>query len=151
MRAREKAIRLLVARNDIDSNTKNHDGNTPLLLAANGQIEVYSKSGQYETVVRPLLKRSDIDIYATNNDGDTAISLATKNGKHLILGMLQERMAICAQTESLRDVEVRHCYAVSGSQDAVEDYPMCTRDCKAYDNFCLCIFDEGLFSSYLPL
>ena len=80
----EAVVQLLVERDDVDINAKDHHrGWTPLLLAAE-----YG----HEAVVRLLVERDDVDINAKDtDDGWTPLILAAKNGHEAVVRLLVER------------------------------------------------------------
>ena len=80
----EDVVRLLIERNDVDTNARDddHNGHTPLSLAAeNG----------HEAVMRLLIERDDVDINSKNKYGRTPLSLAARNGHEAVTRLLIER------------------------------------------------------------
>ncbi|RXW18604.1 hypothetical protein EST38_g7253 [Candolleomyces aberdarensis] len=73
-------VQLLVSNPNVDSNHKDKDGNTALMLATRGG---------FEEVVRVLLAQSPgIKVNAQNRNGDTALSLAVWHGYEEIIRLL---------------------------------------------------------------
>jgi ankyrin repeat protein len=70
-------LRLLVARADVDANSKDTNEQTPLSWAAvNG----------HEAVVRLLLDRADVEVNSRVGDGLTPLSRAARYGHEAVVG-----------------------------------------------------------------
>ena len=106
---------MLLKRSDVDPNTADEDGRTPLSLAAGGghweiakillqrsdvNPDTADKSGrtplswavvnEQEEIVHMLLERNDVDPNTADEDGHTPLSLAAMSGHEAILDMLSE-------------------------------------------------------------
>ena len=111
--SQEVVVKQLLARDDVDPNSKDNSGQTPLLLAArkgnksivslllirdNVNLNSKNKDGQiplsltasngYKLVVSLLLARDDIDPDLKNNSGQTPLSLAASNGHEAVVKLL---------------------------------------------------------------
>jgi len=75
-------VKILLERLDVDPNTADEDGQTPLFRAA---------SDGYEGVVQTLLGRVDVNTDIADLAGETALSQALKNGHHAIIKLLSKR------------------------------------------------------------
>jgi len=73
---------MLLERVDVDPNTQDEDGETPLFRAA---------FEGHEGVVKVLLERVDVKSDTTDPAGETALSQALKRGHHAITKLLSER------------------------------------------------------------
>ena len=82
MKGHEAAVRLLLARSDVDPNAGNSDGSTPLFVAA---------ADGHEEIVRLLLARSGIDPNAADPQGRTSLFAATENDRDAVVRLLLAR------------------------------------------------------------
>jgi len=112
----ELVVKLLMAREDVDVNSKDIDGRTPFsiatknghegvarLLLSQDDLEVNSKDNDSRTplsyaaengneaVVRLLLEREDVDVSISDRDGQTPLSIATKMGQDTVVKLLLGR------------------------------------------------------------
>lgn len=78
----EVIVKLLLNRNDVDANHKDHWGNTPLSLAT---------MGGHKAVIEMLINREDTKLNSENDDGDTPLSVAARIGHDEIVRSLLER------------------------------------------------------------
>ncbi|RXW18603.1 hypothetical protein EST38_g7252 [Candolleomyces aberdarensis] len=79
----DSIVRLLLSNPNVDSNYKDKDGNTALILATRGG---------FEGVVRALLTQSPgVNVNARDRNGDTALSLAVWHGYEGIIRLLLAR------------------------------------------------------------
>ena len=69
--SQEVVVKQLLARDDVDPNSNDNSGQTPLLLAA--------RKGN-ESIVSLLLARDNVNPNSKNEDGQTPLSLAASNG-----------------------------------------------------------------------
>ena len=72
----------LLAWDDVDLNSKDRGGRTPLSWAA--------EKG-HEAVVKTLLAREDVDLNSKDRDGQTPLSWAVRNGYEVVAKLLQSR------------------------------------------------------------
>jgi ankyrin repeat protein len=78
----EAVMRLLVEREDVDTDSKDNNNRTPLSWAAeNG----------HETVVRLLIERKNVDTDSKDNNGRTPLSWAAENGHKAVVKLLLEK------------------------------------------------------------
>ncbi|KAH8762210.1 ankyrin repeat-containing domain protein [Hyaloscypha sp. PMI_1271] len=75
----EAVVRQLVGRGDVDINTKDQHGRTPLSTAV---------EGGYEAVVRQLVGHGDVDINTKDQHGRTPLSTAVEGGYEAIVRLL---------------------------------------------------------------
>jgi ankyrin repeat protein len=86
------AVRMLLSRDDIDANSKDIGGVTPLMEAAeNG----------HEAVVQSLLRRSEVN--SKDNRGRTALWYAAQNGHTGVVGLLLGRHDVDPDSKDSRD------------------------------------------------
>lgn len=83
-------VRLLVARGDVEKNSKDRNGSTPLAVAA------YKG---HEEVVQLLLKRDDVDADSKDNRGRTPLSIAASRGHDAVVRLLLERNDVDADSK----------------------------------------------------
>lgn len=79
---KDKVVKLLIEREDVDVNLSDGYGNSPLSLAARGG---------HGTVVELLLTRRDIDVNLTNSLDEVPLSLAAFHGREDIVKQLLKR------------------------------------------------------------
>jgi len=77
-----RELRILLERNNVNPNTVDKDGRTPLSLAVRGGDE---------EVVRLLLERNDVNLNIADHDGQTAASWAAQNGSDIIAKLLRDQ------------------------------------------------------------
>ena len=77
-------VRLLLKDGRVSADSKNHDGRTPLSLAA-----IHWHSGTVE-VVKMLLEHDWIDVNAKDNEGRTPLSWAASSGMAIVVNTLLE-------------------------------------------------------------
>ena len=82
-----KIVHLLLEREDVNINSKDSLGRTPLLLAV---------EGGHETVVQQLLEREDIDADSKDLQSQTPLWLASAKGHQSIVRLLLEHKGINA-------------------------------------------------------
>ena len=81
---------MLLGRDDVNPNTPDHSGRTPLCWAAeNG----------HEGVVIILLARDDINPDTADNWGQTALSCAVRNGHTRVITLLRPPTAAAHRTD----------------------------------------------------
>ena len=78
-RFKEAIVKQLLARDDVDPDLKNYNGQTPLSLAA---------SNGREAVVSLLLAKDNVDSNSKDKDGQTPLSLAASNGREAVVSLL---------------------------------------------------------------
>jgi len=78
----EAIVSLLLAKDNVDPNSKDNRGQTPLSLAA-----FYGQ----EAVVSLLLAKDNVDPNSKDNNGRTPFSLAASNGHEAIVSLLLEK------------------------------------------------------------
>jgi ankyrin repeat protein len=76
-------VRLLLARHDVDVNSKGNNGQTLLSWAA--------ENGHY-AVVRLLLARHDVDVNSKDNNRQTPLFYAVKNCHGAVVNLLFARV-----------------------------------------------------------
>jgi Ankyrin repeats (3 copies)/Ankyrin repeats (many copies) len=87
----EAVVKLLLARADVEINSKSEYGRTPLSYAAeNG----------HETVIKLLLARADVEINSKNKYGRTPLSYATVNGHEAVVKLLLARADVEINSKS---------------------------------------------------
>ena len=82
-------MRLLLARDDVNPDKPDNDGQTPLWVAS-----FYGHSG----VVRLLLPRDDVNADKPDNDGETPLRWASSNGHEGVVRLLLSRHCQSRQT-----------------------------------------------------
>ena len=70
---------MLLDRDDLDANSKDVDGDTPLSLAT---------TNDHYRVSEALLRRYDVEIHSINNFGETPRDIARRNGYHRLVALL---------------------------------------------------------------
>src|SRR3984957_17839034 len=78
----EAVVKLLLARDDVDTDSEDLNGRTPLSWAA--------ERGR-EAVVKLLLAQDDIDTYSEDSNGQTPLSCAARNGHEAVVKLLLVR------------------------------------------------------------
>jgi ankyrin repeat protein len=71
-----------MGRDDVEADSKDNDGRTPLSHAA--------ESG-HEAVVKLLMGRDDVEADSKDNDGRTPLSHAAESGHEAVVKLLTER------------------------------------------------------------
>ena len=74
-------MKIPVARDDVEVNTKDEDGHTLLSYAA--------KEG-HEAVVKLRVARNDVDVNSKSEDGRSPLSYAAENGHEAVMKLLQQ-------------------------------------------------------------
>lgn len=96
MRGHEAIVERLIAADNIDIDTKNNHGQTPLLLAtANG----------YEAIIKRLIATDRVDLNAKDYTGRTPVSCAALYGYE---GAVRLFLATERSTSILRITAARH-------------------------------------------
>lgn len=83
-------VRLLVNHPDIDVNSEDNNGDTPLILAARKM----QPHDMLEKIMRILLSHPNINVNCKNKAGRTALSYAEENGNVTIIQMLKSHGAV---------------------------------------------------------
>lgn len=76
-------VKLLAERDDVDANSKDNRGRTPLRMAA--------RRG-HEAVVKLLVERNDVDADSKDNDGQTPLSTAVWGGHGTVVKLLRSKI-----------------------------------------------------------
>ncbi|PUU82431.1 ankyrin repeat-containing domain protein [Tuber borchii] len=82
MRGYEGIVKLLLDRKEVDTNSRDNDGRTPLLYAA---------EGGHEEIVKLLLHRNEVNPDSRNNSGQTPLLCAAEGGHEGIVKLLLGR------------------------------------------------------------
>ena len=87
-------MRLLLERQDVEPDSKDNHGRTPLSWAAQKRVQ---KS--QEAIVRLLLERQEVEPDSKDNSGRTPLSWAAQKGHHAIVRLLLERQDVEPDSE----------------------------------------------------
>src|ERR1700722_10044357 len=88
----EAVVKLLLAQDDVDINSKDRGGRTPLLWAA--------RRG-HEAVVKLFLARDDIDVDSKDSGGRTPLSWAVSNGNEAVVKQFLARDDVDVDSKDL--------------------------------------------------
>ena len=97
VRGHEAAVKLLLAKDGVDPDFKDNNGQTPLSFAA---------GTGHEAVVKLLLAKKGVDPGSKDKYGETPLSRAASNGLEAVVKMLLEK----GTTQTLRTNTVRRRY-----------------------------------------
>ena len=86
----EVFVKMLLERDDIEADSKDNVGRTPLSWAA---------SGENESILRMLMERDDVDVNSKDNKGRTPLSWAAKEGNEAMVRLLVERNDVDVESE----------------------------------------------------
>ena len=90
---REAVVKLLLDTGKVDVNSRDVNGDTPLIIAARG---FYLKRSYGDTITL-LLNTGKVDVHAENNAGDTAQRIAVMNGNSDLAQLFEDYFAREAQ------------------------------------------------------
>ena len=76
---REAVVKLLLAEDRIDPDSRNNYGQTPLLLAA---------AKRHDTIAKLLLAQDGVNPNSHDNDDRTPLSWAVENGRDVVVELL---------------------------------------------------------------
>ncbi|RFU23836.1 hypothetical protein B7463_g12501, partial [Scytalidium lignicola] len=75
----EAVVELLLAKDDVDINSKDNDGQSPLTWAV---------QNEHEAIIELLLAKNDVDVNSKDNNGRTPLSFAAENGDEAVVKLL---------------------------------------------------------------
>ena len=95
-------VKVLLNRDDIDVNSKDERGDTPLSLAVSGPTMPFNCSGVgegHQDIGKMLITRDDVDVNSKNRWGETPLSCAAEDGHEAIVKMLLDRDGVDADSK----------------------------------------------------
>jgi len=75
--AARAVVRLLVDKSNVEADSKDNGGRSPLSFAAGGKIQ-YNPNGRNETVVQLLIEREDVEADSRDKDGRSPLFICCR-------------------------------------------------------------------------